>query len=487
MNIYDENRHRPHSRSVFLISENKTYLYSDLNIYVHQLHDIFARHEICQHHKIALLAKTTDELVLTIAASWKLGIPFVPLSPNLNDHELSSYIERLQPELIFTDADNQNRLSYYQDRQMLFPAFNKAYINNNVRSGVSPDPESYFGYFFTSGTTGQPKIVPLKRRQMYHAAESSALNFRPDTNHFWLLCMPLNHIGGISVILRSLLYGSGIYRLSSFDKELVKNLLIEETSIQVVSFVPTMLKRLLSDPDFSVHKNFKTVLLGGAPASPKLLKEALRKNIPAIPSFGMTETCAQIAAVKLNKRFKIKSGLVGTIFQGNEVSIRNEQGLSLQPSEIGTIWLKGPQVFDGYFDDFDNTNRFDDDGWFDTHDSGWLDEKNRLYVFSRRSDLIISGGENISPYEVEQALQNVESIDEAAVTGLPDEEWGQIVTALVVFKDGYSISLEELRSALHNELPNFKKPRRLIKVESLPKTRSGKIRRDQLKVIADQS
>src|SRR5690606_4350634 len=114
-----------------------------------------------------------------------------------------------------------------------------------------------FGYFNTSGTSGKPKIVPLKRRQLLAAAKGSAENFRPDPNHFWLLCLPLNHVGGISIILRSLIYGSAIYRMDVFHEEMIKEFLGENTRFQAASVVPTMLKRLLNDPLFKTHRGFK--------------------------------------------------------------------------------------------------------------------------------------------------------------------------------------------------------------------------------------
>jgi O-succinylbenzoic acid--CoA ligase len=478
-------QHLPNSP--FLKSESGTYSYSDLTIYTQQIKHIFKNHDLDDHQPVAFLSGTTDELVLSIAACWNLGVPFIPISPNVTKSELNSYLRGLNPPLVFTDQANKNRLSEYPGRQLFFPKFSSSFKSNDKAISRSNDSDSVFGYFFTSGTTGTPKIVPLKRRQLQNAAEGSALNFKPDVGNFWLLCMPLNHIGGISVILRSLIYGSGVYRLPSFDLEKVMDLLRNETRIQAVSLVPTMLQRLLSYSAFEIHNNFKAILLGGAPVPQKLLKEIAEKQIPAIPSFGMTETCAQIASVNLKNLPVLETGLAGSLFQGNDISIRDKVHRPVKNGEMGNIWLKGPQVFDGYYDQKDNRNRFDKEGWFNTNDTGWLDEHNQLFVYSRRSDLIISGGENISPFEIEQALHSLVEIDEAAVTGLPDEEWGEIVAAFIVLKNDYSIDLPGLRKKLGEQLPNFKKPRKLILVESLPKNQSGKIERNQLKSIALKS
>jgi len=473
--------------SPFLKSESGSYSYSDLAIYTRQFEHILYNHDLDNRQPVAFLSGTTDELVLSIAACWNLGVPFIPISPNVTNSKLNSYLRELNPKLILTDQANKNRLSDYSGRQILFPKFKSSFNSDDNTIYRSIDSDSVFGYFFTSGTTGTPKIVPLKRRQLQHAAEGSAVNFKPDPGSFWLLCMPLNHIGGISVILRSLIYGSGVYRLPYFDREKVMDLLKNETRIQAVSLVPTMLKRLLSSPGFEIHNYFKAVLLGGAPVPQKLLNEIAEQRVPAIPSFGMTETCAQIAAVNIKNLPVLDSGLAGSIFPGNDISIRDNDHRPKKNGEMGNIWLKGPQVFDGYFNQYDNRNRFDKEGWFNTNDTGWLDEHNQLFVYSRRSDLIISGGENISPFEVEQALHNLVEIEEAAVAGLPDEEWGEVVTAFIVLKNDYSIDLPGLRKKLGDQLPNFKKPRKLILVESLPKNQSGKIRRNQLKRFALKS
>jgi O-succinylbenzoic acid--CoA ligase len=171
---------------------------------------------------------------------------------------------------------------------------------------------------------------------------------------------------------------------------------------------------------------------------------------------------------------------VGDMFEPNAVEIRDENGRSLSLNNSGTIWLKGPQVFDGYLDARLNEKTFDGDGWFNTGDFGHLNINRQLFIESRRSDLIITGGENVSPYEVESELTKIDPIQDAAVLGLSDSEWGQRVVAVVVAKNGSSIQQDEVKEKLKSRLTAFKIPKEIIQVDTLPKNSTGKVVRHKL-------
>ena len=169
------------------------------------------------------------------------------------------------------------------DENFFLNAFTYDMRNVDLPEPESIDDSQIFGYFFTSGTTSKPKIVPLKRRQIKAAAKASAQNFKPDPNHFWLLCLPLNHIGGISIIIRSVIYDTAIYRLGNFHEEMVKEFLGENKRFQAASLVPTMLKRLLDDPLFKTHREFKSILLGGGPSQKRFSRSQLNVVSPLFP------------------------------------------------------------------------------------------------------------------------------------------------------------------------------------------------------------
>ncbi len=472
---------------VFLASKEGMYTYNDLDRFTAFFQDILIQKSDSLKWPVAFLSESSDMLVFSIAACWQLGVPFIPLDPKLSQSELEEQISALSPSLIFSDSKNRKRLQgedvIHMDENYFINAFTFDIANSDLPNPVKFDKNSVFGYFFTSGTSGAPKIVPLKRRQMLAAAKSSAKNLRPDPNHFWLLCLPLNHLGGISIILRSLIYGTGIYRLDVFHEEMIKEFLAENSRFQAASLVPTMLQRLLKDPLFRTHRNFKAVLLGGGPSNENLLRKAVERGIPMISSYGMTETCAQIVANPLLAPSGTYTPItsVGKPFPSNYVEIRDESGKKVPINESGLIWLKGPQVFDGYYLLKNDDTRFDASGWFNTGDFGHINGNGHLFIENRRSDLIISGGENINPNEIEDALVELTEIEEVAVIGLDDEEWGQKVVAVVTLSNGSHPDLESIKSQLKGKLADFKLPKALEIVDELPKTSTGKIKRNSLK------
>jgi len=472
----------PDPKRHFLASENQIYDYAHLYGFCTRFKNAIEEYSVSEDHPIALLSRSSDELTFVVAACYLLKVPFVPMNPELTDSELASQIKQINPSVVYYDSDNEGRL---QDLPQIH--FSREDISIVASSRELPpltsDPESRFGYFFTSGSSGRPKVVPLKRRQMLFAAEASAANFKPDPDRYWLLCLPLNHIGGISIILRSILYGSAIFRMDKFDRHQIRNFLSENKLFQVASLVPTMLRRLLDDPLFQLHLEFKAVLLGGGPLTIDLIELSLQRGVPIVASYGMTETCAQISAnPMLQPRgvyFPKKS--VGKIFEPNSVQLRDpETGKVLPRNEVGELWLKGPQVIDEYLNPALNERAFDQNGWFKTGDFGHLSRQGQLFIKDRRTDRIITGGENVDPAEVEAALNRLPGIRKSAVFGIEDPEWGQKVVALIVSEQGKSPDKENIRDSLKKHLSGFKIPKEFHVVESIPESSMGKILRNKL-------
>ncbi|SHE44591.1 2-succinylbenzoyl-CoA synthetase [Fodinibius roseus] len=471
------------------LKSSRSYIYDDLRQFEH----VFLRYLTGIHYDfnkpLALGTSSSDELVFLIASCWRLGIPFVPLDPELPGRERDLLFQELEIGLFINEGEYENSsgtsfatvdIDRFALSRILHPDFTPEEWVEEHKKHIHP--EQFFGYFLTSGTTGVPKIVPLKRRQMLFSARGSAKNLQPGRNHLWLLSLPLHHIGGVSVILRSLLYGSGIYRTDGFDIARTVELLQRDSRLAAASLVPTMLNRLMDRTDFSVHDDFQAILLGGGPIAPSLVDQCFNRGIPIISSYGMTESCAQIAANPLMRVGDLSRPRksVGRVFDPNSIEIRNQEGESVTDGESGLIWLRGPQLFDGYLN---RENNFDDDNWFNTGDFGHLNEQNELFIESRRTDLIISGGENISPAEIEQALKNNFDIRDAAVVGIPDKEWGQRVVAIVTTEDDRPIDRNHIQAKLKEVLQSFKIPKEIIKTDFIPRTKTGKIKRDKVKDI----
>src|SRR5699024_10073940 len=254
--------------------------------------------------------------------------------------------------------------------------------------------------------------------------------------------------------------------------------------LQAASLVPTMLKRLLERADFEASDYFQAILLGGGPIREPLVDECFNRGIPIISSYGMTESCAQIAANPLMTVGDLSrpKKSAGRIFSPNEIEIRRATGRA-ESRESGEIWLRGPQLFDGYLHPKGNT-KFDNKGWFNTGDFGYLNKNSELFVESRRTDLIISGGENIAPAEVEEALERCPQVREAVVVGIADEEWGQKAVALVTVQTEHGqIDRKKLKEEL-SYLKAFKIPKKIIPVKEIPRSKTGKLLRNKAIEVA---
>jgi len=284
----------------------------------------------------------------------------------------------------------------------------------------------------------------------------------------WLLTMPLYHIGGMTIVFRSAIYGTEIVLHPSFDLDKVYRALTQE-NITIVSLVPTMLHRLLEKyPNFKPSSSLRVILLGGAGAPESLVRKALDLNLPIALTYGLTEATSQVAT-STPEQTRAKPDSVGKPLSGTAVRIVDENDQSLPANEVGEIVVTGDTVMQGYL----GKSRLKRD--LHTGDIGTLDSDGDLWVLTRRTDLIVSGGENIYPEEVERALTTHPAVSEACAVGLPDQEWGQSVAAAVVVNE--FINEESLIQFLRGHLAGYKIPKKIIFVESLPHTSSGKLMR----------
>jgi O-succinylbenzoic acid--CoA ligase len=338
--------------------------------------------------------------------------------------------------------------------------------------------ENTQGIFYTSGTTGKPKAVPLTYQNHFHSAIASTLNLGLNPNDNWLLCMPLFHVGGLAIAWRSVINGTAITLLPKFDEQEILEVIATE-KVTLISLVPTMLNRLLQHPQAKNLQNLRGILLGGAPASSELIERCLQLNLPIMPTYGMTETASQITTLAADE-VKLKQGSSGLPLFGNQIRIVAEDhtDLELPATAIGQIMVRGASVMNGYLNQ--PVSGLLQDGWLYTGDLGYCDSDGYLYVVSRRSDLIVSGGENIYPSEIESILLEHPAILEVCVVGISDREWGESVAAVIVTK--VEISLTEIRNFCEQKsLSRYKLPKSIHIWDALPKSASGKLLRQNIR------
>ncbi|MDQ6774813.1 MAG: AMP-binding protein [Actinomycetota bacterium] len=300
----------------------------------------------------------------------------------------------------------------------------------------------------TSGSTAAPKRVSLTYGNWMWNALGSALALGLDAEERWLCPMPLVHVGGLSILLRSTIYATTVVLPGRFEVEAVKRELSDpDRRITLVSLVPTMLSRLL-DAGLEHPPILRWALLGGGPIPPGLVSRARAAGVPVASTYGMTEACSQIAT------------------RGWPLT-----GVELRVAADGELLVRGPTVAPG---------ALGPDGWLHTGDLGTLDERGRITVIGRRSDTIVTGGENVAPAEVEAVLLEHPAVADAAVHARSDAEWGERLVASVVLREGADASVEELRTHCTARLASFKVPKTVEFTDALPRTPNGKLLRGEL-------
>ena len=311
---------------------------------------------------------------------------------------------------------------------------------------------------FTSGTTGKPKPAMISRRALVASAESSACNIPLERGDVWQLSISPARIGGFSIVTRSLRARSAVSLPSKFEPEHFVEELIDQ-KVSFTSLVPTMLAMIFDRfPNWTPPKTLKAILLGGSSASRALKEKASRQQVPIVITYGMTESSSNVVTTPYQSRFEVTEGC-GQPNAG--VQLRINQGI---------VEVKGPMLMDGYW----RMESIDRDEWFSTGDIGFLDEKGNVHIQARRTDVIVSGGENVYPVEVEEALETIDGIKEARVVGMSEDIWGAIVTALLVPKSSEKISNETIVKSLSRILAQYKSPRRITWVSHLPVLSNGK-------------
>ncbi len=424
--------------------------------------------------KVGILMPNCLPSILTLLALMRLRVITVPLNTRLTAGELQWQIDKAQCQLVICTNETHDKAAQCASKILLHPPASQLDHPANFDDFGALNLADDFAIIHTSGTSGRPKATVLSYGNIYYSALASAqtLGARPDDR--WLCVLPLYHVGGLSIILRSLMYGTAVELLRAFDVNEV-NRVLSEQPISIISLVPTMLQRLLDAKKRDWNPRLRLVLLGGEAARPSLIERCLADGIPVAASYGLSEASSQVATA-LPQQLRNKSGTVGKPLPFTQVRIADESGGTVAAALPGEVLVKGATVMRGYHDDAAASDQALRAGWLHTGDIGYLDAEGDLFILQRRSDLIISGGENIYPAEVEAALRLHPALDDALVFGLPDERWGQRVAALAQLKAGKSVAATALIDFAGQHLARYKIPREVAFGE-LPRSASGKVLR----------
>ncbi|MGE0520911.1 MAG: o-succinylbenzoate--CoA ligase [Candidatus Binatia bacterium] len=430
--------------------------------------------------RVALLIGARMEFAGWLHALARLGAVAVPIGVRLRPPEVRGLLEAAACDALCHETATAATVA----------ALPAALVETRVdidgaETGCAPPRpralslEAPHSIVFTSGSTGRPKAVVLTFGNHLASARASAavLGVRDDDR--WLACLPFHHVGGLAILMRSAVYGMTVVVHERFDPERVSRA-IDADAVTIVSLVSNMLQRVLDARGgraFPPH--LRCVLLGGGPIPRALLEECRRRGVPVAPTYGMTEAASQIATLSPGD-VASRPGSVGRPLPGLELRITCD-GAAVPAGEIGEIEVRGANISPGTLDG----GRFTATAaWLATGDLGSVDADGCLTVIGRADDVIITGGENVHPREVEVALESHPAVAESCVFGLPDARWGECVAAAVRPRAGGQLDTAELIAHVRTLLASFKVPRRLAIAADFPRTAAGKIQRRAVREAA---
>ena len=437
--------------------------------------------------RIALWAENSVSMAIHLFALSTLGIETMLLNTNLTEREVTEQMEstdvrtllmsekmtqilrahKVADDIEITDVSTYEYSHNQVDRQYLcfstcidtdFKAISPMHNDENL--DWNPSNEKVFCIINTSATTGKFKSVPVRWSQIESHVKASAKVLGVEEDDNWLVVLPMFHVSGLSIILRTLYNGTRATIREKFSEQVVLEAL-KTDEVTMVSLVPTVLQRIVERIQ---APTLRAILLGGEFIPMPLLQECAQRNLPVYKTYGMSETFAQSTTFSIQE-YPNKLASVGYPLQGVTIEIRNpdEEG-------VGEVWLSSPMLMKGYL------NKEPIKGAFNTDDIGYVDKNGFLYLLNRRKDIIISGGENIYPKEIEDVLYEMNGINECAVIPITDSKWGQVPVLCVVTNR----SEEDISQYLLSRLAKYKVPKRMIYFDALPKNSMGKILRQDL-------
>ncbi|MDK9698520.1 MAG: AMP-binding protein [bacterium] len=427
-------------------------------------------------NRIAVFAANSKECIFAAHAVWASGNTLIPLPLNWRDEQLQREIDAARLDLLLVDAANNHRVNHPNK----VPVTQLVEENSAHNTLLDFSPAKLALLLYTSGSSGEPKRVALSWNALVSHAQISVEHLQLLAEDRWLLTLPLFHIGGISTLFKQMSCGCSIVlpELEQLRDATAITSFIEQAGVTRAAMVPTSLERLYQAmPNYRFPDKFRSMLAGGGMAT----EELLLRDHRILATYGMSETGSQITTVPLHATTEIRS-TAGIPLPGVRIEIRDESHTPLPINEVGDVWVASPALFDGYETVTGIVSPMQN-GWFQTGDFGYLNPDDALTIVSRRSDRIVSGGENIAPHEIELCLLKHPEVTSVVVLGVPDQEWGELVVAVVVPKHSDRVDSVMLVDYLGRQLARYKLPKRWLLLPELPLLPTGKPDRQAIRAL----
>ena len=441
--------------------------------------------------RVGLVDMNSSAVPLLLYASALAGVPFTAVNYRLADDRLQSVVERVAPALVVTGEASRARIQGVGGVELLAAGELEARLEQAECAGdLEIDADAVAIWLFTSGTTGEPKAALLRHRHLVSYVLSTVEFMGAGEDEATLVSVPPYHVAGMAAILSSTYSGRRIVYLPQFDADEWVRLAGDE-AVTHAMVVPTMLGRLLDAMErhrttlpFLRHLSY-----GGGRMPVALVERAMNllPHVGFVNAYGLTEASSTVAVLGPDDHraaygsddpaVRARLGSVGRPLPTLELEIRDPVGGVLPPGETGEIHVRGEQIAGEYL----SRTVLTPDGWFPTNDSGHLDDAGFLYIEGRLDDVIVRGGENVSPGEIEDVLLQHPAVAEAGVTGVPDDEWGEVAAAAVVFEPGASTSEAELQAWVRARLRSSRTPVVVDVRRALPYNETGKLLRRVLR------
>ncbi len=494
-----------------IVFEDKRFTFAQLSERVNRLANALAGLGVAKGDSVALLQVNCNQCIETYFAVAKLGAIYVPLNFRAKGDELTYMLNTADTKVVLVgdryidlvDSIRKELTSVKGYVSIDGPEEGWKNYKDLLASGSEEevftdiDDDDITILMYTAGTTGFPKGVMLSHNSFAIYVLENVTPADPMTDEKNILTVPLYHVAGIQAVMAAVYGGRTMVMERQFDP-VEWMTLVQQEKVDRAMMVPTMLKQLLEHPDFSKYdlSSLRVVTYGAASMPLPVIRKAMEvfPDVSFINAFGQTETASTITTLgpedhnitgtEEEKEAKLKRlSSIGRPMSDIEMQIMDEDGKALPVGEIGEIVARGPRVMSGYWKEEDKTAKtIDADGWVHTGDMGYVDEAGYYFLAGRNTDMIIRAGENISPEEVEIALNEHHAIEEVAVIGVPDEDWGEVPICIVVLKDGMTATEEEIMEHCRQSLASYKRPRSVVFTdEALPRNQLGKLLKKQLR------